>query len=69
MQPLALPRPLPADLERCHLCGGKLGQNRIATRDKDGNARRFCIDSTGNKLCFEIWARHNLTAFNCKRVS
>ena len=37
MQPLALPRPLPADYDHCSFCSGKLSAVRIITRDAYGH--------------------------------
>jgi hypothetical protein len=58
MQPLALPRPLPADYDHCSFCSGKLDKSRIVTRDQHGNPKRFCEEA-----CFEIWTRNATTAF------
>jgi hypothetical protein len=49
MQPLALPRPLPADYDHCSFCSGRLGDVRIITRDDHGDPKRFCAEG-----CFEI---------------
>jgi Uma2 family endonuclease len=58
MQPIALPRPAPAD-PRCHMCGSKLADDhRIITRDQQGNPRRFRASD-----CFTLWANYNISQF------
>jgi hypothetical protein len=58
MQPLALPRPLPADYDHCSFCSGTLPASRIITRDKYGNPKRFC-----GMDCHDIWANNGTTGF------
>lgn len=58
MQPLALPRPLPADYDHCSFCSGLLSKTRIITRDQYGNPKRFCAEG-----CFAIWSNNAVTNF------